>query len=221
MPPSGLSDPRREPATRVRDAAAARRAGWKITARTSSARQTVELGAALASVLMPGDVVLLAGDLGSGKTTFAKGLAAGLGVTETVTSPTFTLVRTYECGHPGSRRPPSPVSSLVHADLFRLEHLREVVDLAIDEPLEEGAVALVEWGDVAVPVLGRDALTVRIEHCATSGQGNAGVPDQGEDAAPAARGFTFSAPTAWDSRRRMLLDVLAPLGEEASEPAPE
>ena len=129
-----------------------------VRLRTESARDTRALGAALARGLRPGDVVLLAGDLGAGKTTLAQGIGAGLGVADHVTSPTFTLVRSYPCDGPGQR----PVRTFLHADLYRLEHLGEVVDLAIGELVEDDAVAVVEWGDVAEPVLGRDAISVRL-----------------------------------------------------------
>jgi tRNA threonylcarbamoyladenosine biosynthesis protein TsaE len=125
----------------------------------------MSLGEAIGHVLVAGDVVLLAGDLGAGKTTFTKGLARALGVEDIVTSPTFTLVRSYACGGAGRAEASSgEIRVLVHADLFRLEHLREVEDLAIGELSEEDAVAVVEWGDVAVPVLGRDALSISISH---------------------------------------------------------
>jgi tRNA threonylcarbamoyladenosine biosynthesis protein TsaE len=127
-----------------------------VRLQTHSAHDTQELGAALARDLRPGDVVLLAGDLGAGKTTLAQGMAAGLGVDDHVTSPTFTLVRSYPCANPS-------VATFLHADLYRLDHLGEVVDLALGELVEDDAVAVVEWGDVAEPVLGRDALSVCLE----------------------------------------------------------
>jgi len=131
-----------------------------VDAVTSSPAATRALAAELATLARPGDTVLLAGDLGAGKTTFAQGFAAGLGVEGPVTSPTFTLVRPYRCGPAGLD---IGVRTLVHADVYRLDHLQEVVDLALVELVEDAAVALVEWGDVAAPVLGADALVVRIE----------------------------------------------------------
>ncbi len=128
-----------------------------VRLRTESARDTRALGEALARGLHPGDVVLLAGDLGAGKTTLAQGIGAGLGVADHVTSPTFTLVRSYPCEGPAT-----PVRTFLHADLYRLEHLGEVVDLALGELVEDDAVAVVEWGDVAEPVLGGDAISVRL-----------------------------------------------------------
>jgi tRNA threonylcarbamoyladenosine biosynthesis protein TsaE len=144
-----------------------------VRLRTHSAEDTRALGAALARGLRPGDMVLLAGDLGAGKTTLAQGVAVGLGVDDHVTSPTFTLVRSYPCrvsggaaaqtgATPDSASPGPTVATFVHADLYRLERLGEVADLALGELVEDDAVAVVEWGDVAEPVLGTDALSVRM-----------------------------------------------------------
>jgi tRNA threonylcarbamoyladenosine biosynthesis protein TsaE len=124
-----------------------------IDAVTKSADDTRELGAAVATVVTPGDVVLLAGDLGAGKTTLTQGFARGLGITEQVTSPTFVLMRPYE-GR----------LSLVHVDAYRLEQLQEVIDLGLPEMLDEGAVAVIEWGDVVAPVLPPDFLELRLEY---------------------------------------------------------
>ena len=134
-----------------------------IVLRSSSAEATRAVGAALATVLRPGDVVLLVGDLGAGKTTFAQGVAAGLGVAEQVTSPTFTLLRPYPCAEPATTANPTAVRTLLHADLYRLERAREVAELGLGELVEDGAAALVEWGDMAGPVrLGAVAATVRL-----------------------------------------------------------
>jgi tRNA threonylcarbamoyladenosine biosynthesis protein TsaE len=109
------------------------------------------LAAGLAAAARRGDVVVLAGPLGAGKTTFAQGFARGLGVQGPVTSPTFTLVRQYPCA----------LGQLVHADLYRLDQLAEVEDLGVSELVEDG-VALVEWGDVAEPMLSPVAYVVRL-----------------------------------------------------------
>jgi len=119
---------------------------------TKSAEDTRELAGSLANLARPGDVVLLAGDLGAGKTAFAQGFGRALGVTESITSPTFVLVHTYQ----GRLR-------LVHADAYRLEHLGEIIDLGLPELLDEGAVALIEWGDRLAPALAPDFLEVRLE----------------------------------------------------------
>jgi tRNA threonylcarbamoyladenosine biosynthesis protein TsaE len=144
--------------------------------RTTSPEETRSLAAALAPLCTAGDVLLLAGDLGAGKTTFAQGFGAGLGITEVMTSPTFTLVRRYELAPPattavaggsdapgGPGAPGRPVDTLLHADMYRLDHLHEIVDLGLGELVEDGGVALVEWGEAAEPVLGEESLSVRLE----------------------------------------------------------
>jgi len=125
---------------------------WTVAARTTAAEGPRDLATSLASLARPGDVVLLVGGLGAGKTTFAQGFARGLGVVGPVTSPTFTLVRQY----------PGREMQLLHADVYRLDTLAEVADLALAEMVEDGAVLLVEWGDAAAPALGDETLTVAI-----------------------------------------------------------
>jgi tRNA threonylcarbamoyladenosine biosynthesis protein TsaE len=124
---------------------------------TTSPEATREVGAALAAVCVPGDVLLLAGGLGAGKTTFAQGFGRALGIDEPVTSPTFTLVRQYEVA-----TRPTGVRTLFHADVYRLERLGEIADLGLGQLVEDGGVALVEWGDAAEPVLGADALLLAL-----------------------------------------------------------
>lgn len=125
---------------------------WRRVATTSD--ETVAAGEALAHVLRPGDIVLLTGTLGAGKTTFVKGVAAGLGVVDRVTSPTFTIVRQHACANDQG------ITTLHHCDVYRVDSLDEVVDLALGELVEESAVALVEWGELAAAVFGRAVLTV-------------------------------------------------------------
>lgn len=113
---------------------------------STSPAQTREIAAAVAASCRPGDVIVLAGPMGAGKTAFAGGFAAGLGVgpDEPVASPTFTLVHTHESG----RMP------LHHADLYRLTSVGEVDDLGLRELADLGGVVLVEWGDAALDRLG-------------------------------------------------------------------
>jgi tRNA threonylcarbamoyladenosine biosynthesis protein TsaE len=113
-------------------------------------------GEAFAALLAPGDIVLLSGPLGAGKTTFTKGVAKGLGVRDRVTSPTFTMVREHRCENDQG------ISTLHHCDVYRVNSLDEVIDLALGELVEEGGVALVEWGELAASVFGRDVLTLQI-----------------------------------------------------------
>jgi tRNA threonylcarbamoyladenosine biosynthesis protein TsaE len=123
-----------------------------ITARTKSVDDTRALAGEVAGLARPGDLVLLAGDLGAGKTAFVQGFGRALGVQGPITSPTFTLVHHYE-----GRLP------LVHVDVYRLDHLQELVDLGIAELLDAGGVMLVEWGDVVAPALPADFLECRLE----------------------------------------------------------
>jgi tRNA threonylcarbamoyladenosine biosynthesis protein TsaE len=119
---------------------------------THSVEETRALGATVAGLAHPGDVFVLAGDLGAGKTAFTQGFGAAMGVTERITSPTFTLVHLYEGRVP-----------VHHLDVYRLDQLDEVLDLGLAELLDEGGVVLIEWGDAILPVLPADLLEVRFE----------------------------------------------------------
>jgi len=123
-----------------------------LTARTKSADDTRALAAELAAVARPGDLILLAGDLGAGKTTFVQGFGRALSVEAPITSPTFVIVHTYEGSLP-----------VVHVDAYRLEHLQELVDLGIGELFDEQGVTLIEWGDAVIPALPPEFLEVRLE----------------------------------------------------------
>jgi tRNA threonylcarbamoyladenosine biosynthesis protein TsaE len=118
---------------------------------------TQEAGESFAAVLRPGDVVLLTGRLGAGKTTFVKGVARGLGVIERVTSPTFTLVRQHDAHNELG------IATLHHADVYRVATIGEVRDLDLGELVEEAGVALVEWGELAATVFGREVLTLNFD----------------------------------------------------------
>ncbi|MGC8464065.1 MAG: tRNA (adenosine(37)-N6)-threonylcarbamoyltransferase complex ATPase subunit type 1 TsaE [Acidimicrobiales bacterium] len=134
------------------------------TLSVASPEATRQVAGQVARRARSGDIVVLVGDLGAGKTTFAQGFAAALGVTEPVTSPTFTLVREYTLdGLPGDDGPSPALATLFHADLYRLDTLGDVEDLGLAERVEDGGVAVVEWGDLGAPVLGPGVLTVRLE----------------------------------------------------------
>lgn len=117
-----------------------------------SVDDTRAIAAALAGWLRSGDIVVLSGEMGAGKTAFAQGVGAALGVDQPLTSPTFTLVNSYDCDR----------FSVHHADLYRLERTTELADLALAELAEFSGVVLVEWGEVAADALG-DHLSVHLE----------------------------------------------------------
>jgi tRNA threonylcarbamoyladenosine biosynthesis protein TsaE len=124
-------------------------------ATTSSAAETEAFGAQLAARLEPGDVVVVSGEVGAGKTTLIRGACRGLGIEGPITSPTFTIGHRYEGGR-------LPVS---HLDLYRLEGLEGEEPALLDDYLVPGAVAFVEWPAVAEPRLaGRRIVSVRLAH---------------------------------------------------------
>jgi len=133
---------------------AARQDDGPGTVYSLSEEETVDLGRGVGRTLKGGELLLLEGDLGYGKTVFARGVAAGLGIPpEEVSSPSFTLVHEYRRG-----RVP-----LFHVDLYRLQSPEEEVGgLGIEEILAAGGVVLVEWGERLPPYLKRDAVTVRL-----------------------------------------------------------
>ncbi len=123
----------------------------QLDLRAATAEDTRSIGEAVASLLSAGDAIALTGELGAGKTTFAQGVARGLGSRGHVVSPTFTLVREYRSG----RLP------IVHADVYRLDRVQDVVDLELEAAAEDG-VLLVEWGDVVEALLPRGHLVVEL-----------------------------------------------------------
>jgi tRNA threonylcarbamoyladenosine biosynthesis protein TsaE len=120
-----------------------------ITIATRTVDETRAVGAALADLARPGDVVLLVGDLGAGKTAFAQGYGAALGVDEPMTSPTFTLASRYQGRY-----------ELHHLDVYRLEQLDEVLELGLFDLFDEESVVLIEWGDAVAAALRADFLRV-------------------------------------------------------------
>ena len=157
-----------------------------------SLEDTATFADGLAHVLIPGDVVLLIGDLGAGKTAFTKALARSLAIDEPITSPTFTIMRTYEGALPNKSSEEGATSTsandrgaatwvtsasgasganaagsavpltLAHLDAYRLEHADVIEDLGLFELLDRDAVAVIEWGDLVAEAFGISPLVVRI-----------------------------------------------------------
>jgi tRNA threonylcarbamoyladenosine biosynthesis protein TsaE len=127
--------------------------------RSSSVDDTHTIAAAIAGVARPGDVIILSGEMGAGKTAFAQGFGRALGVDEPITSPTYTLVHSYDVPKSG----PLGRVTLHHADLYRLDRTEEVADLALAELAEFDGIVLVEWGEVVETTFG-EHLIVHLEH---------------------------------------------------------
>lgn len=125
--------------------------------RASSIADTHAIAAAVATASRTGDVIVLAGEMGAGKTAFAQGFGAAFGIEGPITSPTFTLVHSYDL-----EAPIRGIRTMHHADLYRLDRTSEVADLALGELAEFGGVVLVEWGDVVDGIFG-DHLTIHLD----------------------------------------------------------
>lgn len=160
-----------------------------VSLRVASVEETRRAAAALEPLVRSRDVLLLSGDLGGGKTAFVQGLAAAMGVTGRVTSPTFVLAQTYE----GRLR-------LHHLDVYRLVDPAEYIDLNLPELLDEGAVTAIEWGERVRPELPRDFLLIRFKR---------GGPDEHGDV----RVIEFEPVGAsWESRADALAAAFDRLG---------
>jgi len=159
---------------------------------TSSVDSTQRVAAALEPLLGPGDVLLLSGDLGAGKTAFVQGLAKAMGVSDRVTSPTFTLAHTYQ----GRLR-------LHHLDVYRFTHASEAVDLGLPELLDDDAVVAVEWGELILSELSQDFLRIRI---------HLGLP---EDPADVRRLEIELVGSSWQARHDAVARALGPCEEVA------
>ena len=119
-----------------------------------SAKDTIELGARLARKLSRGDVIALCGDLGSGKTTFTKGIGKGLGVKDAcyINSPTFVLIKEY------SGRMP-----MYHLDLYRLDSLQDIEDIDVKEYIYGDGVTVIEWAEKIKEILPKNCITVEFK----------------------------------------------------------
>ncbi len=132
---------------------------------TNSAEETKKVAADLASTLRGGETVALVGDLGAGKTTFAQGFCAALGVTSPVTSPTFAIMNVYELPtlSVGSSSGFPTIRQIVHLDLYRLKSSREIAALGLEEYLgRPDTVALIEWPGAVDGVQWNANVTVRL-----------------------------------------------------------
>lgn len=150
---------------------------WVQTLKVSTAEQTHALGAALAELLRAGDLLVLTGELGAGKTTFTQGLGEGLGVREGIISPTFVLVRIHP-NLPDGPRPGGP--DLVHVDAYRLGSASEIDDIDLENTLDS-SVTVVEWGRDRVEHLSESRLEVELHR---SLGGAAAAHTAGGSAAP-------------------------------------
>lgn len=162
-----------------------------LVVRTDTPEDTRAFGASLADVLTERDVVLLTGELGAGKTTLVQGIVAGLGSTDHVQSPTFTLIREY-----------TGRLIVAHVDVYRLERVQDVVDLGLEEIGDGNALLLVEWGDAVQDLLPAERLQVSITTLDPTGSDDA-------------RQIELSAQgPSWDSRWARIQALASP-GESA------
>lgn len=127
-----------------------------------SAAQTQRLGMRLGELLQGGELILLDGQLGTGKTTFAQGLAQGMGIDENINSPTFTLLKEYAGqSRPGDLRHTG--SALYHFDLYRLDNPEEIVDLGFEDYFFSNGVCVVEWAEKAGSFWPPEHLNIRMK----------------------------------------------------------
>ncbi len=138
-----------------------------MTHLTHSAVETRKIAAELATMLVGGETIALIGDLGAGKTTFAQGFCAALGVTSTVTSPTFAIMNVYTVSpllpQGGVRGRSSNIRRIIHLDLYRLKSAREIAALGLEEYLgQPDTVALIEWPEAVDGVQWNANVTVRL-----------------------------------------------------------
>lgn len=124
-----------------------------------SREETFELGREIGKNAKPCSVFALTGDLGTGKTVFTQGVAAGLGITEPVTSPTFTILQIYD----GGRLP------FFHFDVYRIEDIGEMEEIGYDDCFYKGGVCLIEWAEIIEDILPENTVRIKIEKDHTKG----------------------------------------------------
>ena len=137
----------------------------------ASEKETERIGEAIGQAAEPGTVVALIGDLGTGKTTLTKSIARGLGVTETVTSPTFNIIREYKSG----RIP------LYHFDVYRIGDPDEMFELGYEEYFYGDGICVVEWADIIEELLPEDAVIIHIERGASEEEREYRIEGESED----------------------------------------
>lgn len=127
--------------------------GERMVVETKSAEETYELGKKIGMEALPGQIYTLVGDLGVGKTVFTQGVAAGLNISEPISSPTFTIVQEYESG----RMP------FYHFDVYRIGDIEEMEEIGYDDYFFGNGICLIEWADLIEEILPEDRISVRIE----------------------------------------------------------
>jgi tRNA threonylcarbamoyladenosine biosynthesis protein TsaE len=157
----------------------------RIELAAPTAEDSRAIGGALAPLLRAGDVVALTGELGAGKTTLVQGIARALEYPGAVASPTFTLVREYR----------TPRLRILHADVYRLTRVQEVLDLGLQELMDDDAVLLVEWGDSVAEILPGDPLVVELVVAGDGEERSISIRDSGD---------------AWTARWERLEQVVEP-----------
>ncbi|MDO8625837.1 MAG: tRNA (adenosine(37)-N6)-threonylcarbamoyltransferase complex ATPase subunit type 1 TsaE [Candidatus Magasanikbacteria bacterium] len=141
---------------------------------TKTEPETKNFGKKIASTLRGGDIVALYGELGTGKTVFTKGLAAGLGVKEEITSPTFTLMNIYKIQSPGSK-----VQSLVHVDTYRLKNEAELIGIGAEDYIgAPGTITVIEWPEKITSLLKlKTVINIHFKHGQTPSERSVEVRD--------------------------------------------
>lgn len=130
------------------------------TIKIRNEQETIAFGTELGRSVQPGTVIALIGDLGTGKTTLTKAIARGLGITDTITSPTFNIVKQYE----GGRIP------LYHFDVYRIADPDEMFELGYEEYFYGEGVCVIEWADIIEDIIPDDAMTIRISYGQSEGE---------------------------------------------------
>lgn len=184
---------------------------WERSLEVHTAAQTHALAAALGAVLETGDLLVLTGELGAGKTTFTQGLGEGLGVRAGIISPTFVLVRIHP-NLPGGPRPGGP--DLVHVDAYRLESAAEIDDIDLENTMDS-AVTVVEWGRGRVEHLSDSRLEVELHRTRGGAAASAETPEAPEAPAETGASPVLDFDTDDDEPRTVVIRGFGPRWAEA------